>query len=145
MITTEKTVTIEKPVAEVFRFMADFENDPAWRDEIDKIHHVGGPPTGEGAQYRQEIMWSGKKAETTFRVTEYRENGHIAFAGESGDVHASGRYDFMSQHGATQVKVRGEVDLTDVLDVAEDVIGDVVRKTGEQDLENLKQILEQGA
>lgn len=144
MITAEKTIVIDKPVSDVFEFLADFENDPAWREEIDQIHHVGGPAKGVGAEYTQEIVRDGHKAETTFHVTEFRKNKHIAIEGDAGDVHAVGSYDFTSKHGATVLKLHSEIDLTGAIDPAEDVIGEVVQQIGEQDLRNLKLLLEQG-
>jgi hypothetical protein len=46
-------MTIARPVADVFGFLADATNDPQWRPSGVEMTHVSG--TGAGARYRQRI------------------------------------------------------------------------------------------
>ena len=51
MPSAENSIVINKPVAEVFAFVADHENDPKWRPGVNDIKHASGE--GVGTVYRQ--------------------------------------------------------------------------------------------
>src|SRR6266571_2127839 len=48
----QSTVTISRPVGEVFAFLADGENNRLWRPAVREIHREGGAP-GVGSICRQ--------------------------------------------------------------------------------------------
>jgi hypothetical protein len=48
MASFENTVTIRRPVADVFAFLADFENVPAWNYAIVETRKVAPGPVGWG-------------------------------------------------------------------------------------------------
>jgi Polyketide cyclase / dehydrase and lipid transport len=51
--TFENTVIIRRPTAEVFAFLADFENVPRWNYAIVETHKVSQGPVGVGTVYQQ--------------------------------------------------------------------------------------------
>ena len=53
MATFENTVTIRRPIEEVFGFLADFENVPKWNYAIVETHKVSQGPVGVGTIYQQ--------------------------------------------------------------------------------------------
>jgi Polyketide cyclase / dehydrase and lipid transport len=53
MASFENTVTIRRPVEDVFAFLADFENVPAWNPAIVETRKVSPGPVGVGTTYRQ--------------------------------------------------------------------------------------------
>jgi uncharacterized protein YndB with AHSA1/START domain len=53
MPSAEREVTIERPVEEVFAFLANPENDPQWRRGVLDIRRVSGE--GAGAVYEQGV------------------------------------------------------------------------------------------
>ena len=58
---SEYTVTVRRPVAEVFAFLADGENNPRWRPEVTGVRLLSGPGTGArtGARYAQTMTGPG--------------------------------------------------------------------------------------
>lgn len=56
------TVTIPAPRAEVFAFVADSTNDPAWCPLVPEVTQVEGEGPAEGARYRF-IQRTGKKSQ----------------------------------------------------------------------------------
>ena len=60
MASFENTVTIRRPVEDVFAFLADFENVPTWNYAIVETTKVSParwglePPTGRPVQHRAE-------------------------------------------------------------------------------------------
>jgi uncharacterized membrane protein len=141
MIRTRKSITIDRPVDEVFKYMADFENDMEWRNELLEIQRVS-ESEGEGATYHQRVQYEGYEGEETFEITELEPNRRLAFQGRTGDILAQGEYRFIAEDGKTKVEVSAEMSLSEELRPIEPVIADVVKTQGELDLDHLKDILE---
>ena len=53
MATFQNTVTIARPAKEVFAFLADFGNIPAWNYAIARTVQTSPGQPGAGASYRQ--------------------------------------------------------------------------------------------
>jgi uncharacterized protein YndB with AHSA1/START domain len=53
MATFQNTVTIRRPVEDVFAFLADFENVPRWNKAILRTRKTSPGPVGVGTTYRQ--------------------------------------------------------------------------------------------
>ena len=51
MASFENTVTIRRPIAAVFAFLADFENIPAWNYAIVETRKVSPGPVGVGTTF----------------------------------------------------------------------------------------------
>lgn len=141
MIRTRKTITIDRPVDEVFDYMARFENDMEWRTELLEIQRTSPDVEGEGVTYRQRLHYEGLEASATLEVTGFEPNKRIAFR-ESGDLRVEGEYVFTPQDGRTRVEVVEDIEIDGALLPAEGEIRDAVREQGDADLEHLKDILE---
>ena len=62
MLSAEREVTIARPVAEVFAFVADGLNAPSWRPGVMDISLASG--TGLGAVYKQGVKGPGGRPST---------------------------------------------------------------------------------
>lgn len=102
-IKVEKTVTINKPVEELYRFWHDFENLPTFMKHLKSVtvqdnkrsHWVATAPLGASVEWDAEIL-------------EDRENEFISWASvEGADVENSGFVRFTKAPGnrGTEVKV----------------------------------------
>jgi uncharacterized membrane protein len=141
MIRTRKSITIERPVDEVFEYMAHFENDMEWRNELLEIQRTSSVAEGEGATYRQRVQLEGIEGETILEVIGFEPNRLIAFE-EAGDLAARGQYRFDPEDGRTRVEVSEDIELRGALEPAGRSLDETVRQQGELDLEHLKDILE---
>ena len=142
VIRTEKTILIERPIEDVFSYIADFKNDMAWRSELAEIRQTTEFARGQGARYEERLHWGDREANAEFEVVDYRPNSRIEFRGSSGSLSARGEYDLDAEENRTRLTVVGEIELSGVLAAAEEIIAEAVRKQGEEDLEHLKDILE---
>jgi carbon monoxide dehydrogenase subunit G len=142
MAHAEHTTTIDRPRPEVFRFLADGENDPRWRPGVTDMTRVSG--TGVGTRYRQGVKGPlGRRIPADIEITELRESELIAFRGLSGPVRPTGRYELTDDGAGTRVRF--------VLDAKPTGIGRLMAPmvqrsmTGEVGaLDNLKRLLESG-
>ncbi len=53
MIEFENTIQIDRPVTEVFAFLADLENLPTWNYYILEVRKISSGPVGVGTMYQQ--------------------------------------------------------------------------------------------
>ena len=83
MATFENTVMIRRPTAEVFAFLADFENLPTWNYAIVETHKVSEGPVGVGTTYRQ-VRSVPSRSEEHFEVTVYNPPRQLELRGQLG-------------------------------------------------------------
>ena len=65
----EANVEIERPVEEVFAYLADGRNDPQFSPRVLKIERVPDAPTTVGTVFRSTVKDAGMKTAREFRIT----------------------------------------------------------------------------
>ena len=139
-----RTVTINRPRAELFAYWRDLTNLPTFMDNIERIEML------DGKRSRWVVNAPGDTAvEWTAVITEEREGEMIAWASEEGaDVPNSGRIDFRDAQGG-----RGTIVTATILyDPPAGIIGKVIAKMfqrepaiqARRDLRRFKQLMETG-
>lgn len=85
-------ITVAKPLAEVWAYVADVTRNPEWQTWISEIDVVGGGPLALGTQVHQVAeIGSGRSIELTWEVTELEAGSHYRFeTKEQGMVMPSG-------------------------------------------------------
>jgi len=86
MATFENSVAIQRPVGDVFAFLADFENVPRWNYAIEETTKTSPGPVG-GTTYRQSrsIPWRGQEG---FEVTVFDPTRRLVIEGRIGPFQA---------------------------------------------------------
>lgn len=69
MIEVTSEVAVDRPADEVFAFLADAENNPAWQGGMVRCEWRTEPPLRVGSVYEQEARMLGKPIRSTFEVT----------------------------------------------------------------------------
>jgi carbon monoxide dehydrogenase subunit G len=140
MPSAENSVVIEKPRSEVFAFVANHENDQAWRPGVLDIERASGE--GFGAVYRQGVKGPmGRRIPADFEVTAYEKDSHIAFRTLGGPVQPEGSYRFEDADGGTRVMFALNANLRG----PQKLMAPMVRRSMSSQvgaLENLKRVLE---
>jgi uncharacterized protein YndB with AHSA1/START domain len=104
-----QTVTVDRPIAEVFAFLADGTNDPSWRPEVISIRHVEG--TGEGATFAQTMKGpGGRKIKGDFKYTRYEEPSRLDFQVIAGPARPLGSFE-LREVSPTTTEVTFTMDL----------------------------------
>jgi uncharacterized protein YndB with AHSA1/START domain len=100
MPSAERTVTINRPVDEVFRFLEDGTKAPLWRSGVLDVAHVSGE--GLGARYSQGVKGpGGRRIAADYEITEFVPNAKIAFRATAGPVRPTGSFSFESMGTGT--------------------------------------------
>lgn len=103
----EATVEIERPVEEVFAFLANGENDRAFSPRVQEITKTTAGPTGVGTVYASTVKDAGMTTKREFRIVGFERNSKIRWTETSKNlVTAEGGYDFESvSGGSTRVRL----------------------------------------
>lgn len=139
-----RTVTINRPRAELYAFWRDFTNLPSFMDNVERIEVLDD----------RRSHWTvkapgGGHVEWIARITDEREGEYIAWASEEGaDVPNSGRIEFRDAQAD-----RGTIVTATILyDPPAGIIGKVIAKMfqrepaiqARRDLRRFKQLMETG-
>ncbi len=137
----EHRVTIKRPAAYVFAYLADGEKGTEWRTGIIEIKKVSGE--GVGAQYKQSVRGPGGRAiAADYTITEFTPNSVLAFQTTAGPVRPRGRYELVESDGSTTVTFNLDADLAGIKKL---FMGGMVTKTMAtevQALDKAKAVLE---
>jgi len=140
----ERTVVINRPIADVFAFVADGEKAQQWRSGVLEVSKKSGD--GRGAIYRQVVSGpGGRKIDADYEVTEYTPPTHLGFRAIAGPVRPVGSYDLRDDTGNTSLTFKLSADLGGW---KKWVMGGQVEKTMEGEmaaLDKLKSVLESTA
>lgn len=71
MAHVEGEITIERPVDEVFDFVADERNEPRYNPRMTRADKTSPGPIGAGARYKAQTMARGRPVEMTIETTAY--------------------------------------------------------------------------
>ena len=133
-------ILIARPADEVFRFLADPENDLQWRSGVLDLKRISG--TGLGARYQQTVTGpGGKRIAADIEITELEPGHAIAFQTVTGPVRPRGRYLLTAADGGTRLRFELEAKVGGL----KRLMAPIVQKTMDAEvsqLERLKQLLE---
>ncbi|SEC50523.1 Polyketide cyclase / dehydrase and lipid transport [Streptomyces sp. 3213] len=104
----EATAEINRPVEEVFAFLAAGTNDPKFSPRVQQITKTPEGPTAVGTVFTSTVKDAGMKTGRTFRITEFEAPHRIRWAETSKNVVTAdeGGYDLESTGpGTTKVRI----------------------------------------
>ncbi|WP_433380220.1 SRPBCC family protein [Actinoplanes sp. CA-142083] len=85
------TITIDRPLSEVFAFLAHLENLPLWNYAISDTEKISPGAVGAGSRYRQTRTVPARGKET-FEVTEFERDHRLSIRGSLGPFHSEVTY-----------------------------------------------------
>lgn len=104
----EATVVIDRPIEDVFAFLADGENDPKFSPRVLEIRKRTAGPPGEGTIYESTVKDAGMKTTREFELTHFVAPTRIRWAERSKNLvtASEGGYDLEpAGPGATKVRI----------------------------------------
>ena len=138
-------VTINRPVSDVFAYVADGEKCKEWRPGVRDIIRAGGEMTGGvGTRYIQGVKGPmGRRISADFVITVFEPNQRLEFETVTGPARPHGRYDFAAtDDGGTKLTFGLDAELSGIRGR---FMGSAVQKTMDAEvktLDNLKRELE---
>ena len=132
---------IERPVAEVFGFMADLDKLPLWLDGCKKAWSPDGDGRAVGARIIHEDEFMGRTFEASFDVVEWEPDRRMVFEAVSGPFRGLSEEDFYDEGDATRVVIRVTGEPTGFLKAVGFMASRQARDQLERSLDNLEDVL----
>ncbi|MET9624726.1 MULTISPECIES: SRPBCC family protein [unclassified Streptomyces] len=104
----EATVDIDRPIGEVFAYLADGRNDPKFSPRVQRIERIPESPTAVGTIFRSTVKDAGMKTAREFRITAFEPPRSLRWAEVSKNIvtAAQGGYDLEPlPDGGTRVRI----------------------------------------
>jgi carbon monoxide dehydrogenase subunit G len=86
MIREQRTMTIDRPVADVFSYLTNVTTFPEWSSAVQKASLASDPPLGEGSTIRESVKLLGRHTDIEMEVTELKANRIFARRSVSGPI-----------------------------------------------------------
>ena len=140
MFNVEQSIFINRPMQAVFDMITDPTRITEW-GSTDSAEWVTDAPHGVGSKRKSTGKFLGRRLETVGEVTVWEPATRFEF---KTDGSAKARLDHIleSKDGGTQLTVRGEVDLSGLIKIAEPLLKRQVDKQMSTDIGAIKLILE---
>ena len=107
----ENTVTVDRPIGDVFAYLADGANNPRWRSGVLSIERTSTTEEA-GATYRQKLRGpGGRPIDGDYRITTYQPPTLIEFQVTAGPARPTGRFT-LTEAGPGRTTVTFTLDLT---------------------------------
>lgn len=104
MFTRTVTILVNRPIDEVFTFVADARNRPQWDDSVISEDVTSAEPIGMGTTVRTRLRSMGRQYEYTWTVVEHQPPGRMTIESTSGPLPTTLAYRLSGRDGATHVE-----------------------------------------
>src|SRR3954449_8629302 len=103
----EGTAVVDRPIEEVFAFLADGTNDPKFSPRVQEIEKTTEGPVGVGTVYKSTVKDAGMKTTREFEITAFEPPTKIRWTERSKNIVVvpEGGYDLTPVDGGTQLKI----------------------------------------
>ncbi len=121
-------IVINRPIDEVFDFVADERNEPKYNPQMTLAEMVTQAPIGVGAKFHVVITGVGRAADTTVEYTEFDRPRRLGSTTHLSNMDISGKLLFEPQGQSTKMKWLWNIEPRGFLKL----LGPIVRRMGER-------------
>jgi uncharacterized membrane protein len=140
MLEFENAVRIDRPIEDVFAFLADFENIPKWNYYVVDVKKISHGPVSVGSRYHQVR----KTDEQTFRLISFEPGRLIEAKTEPGSLpQLEMRFVVQPEEGKTLLRDQWKL-ATGKPAILEKLAARSIKSAVAENLGKLKQLLENG-
>ncbi len=100
------TLTIRRPIGEVFRFLSQPEHLAAWDGAVRWARRSAGGPLGVGATFAQAIACDGRTEAATGEVVAYEPPHELAWRSDLGSLRTITRITLEATGTGTRLRLR---------------------------------------
>lgn len=140
-----RSTTIAQPAQKIFDFVSNFDNFTRWSTDVVRAELLTAGPVGRGTQARIVRQALGQHFEMHFHLVDFEPHRVIGFEGQMMGIPFGSRMEFTQADAGTNVIQSGTVKVPFLLSFAEPTVRQVLSTTFDNDLRQLKHILESPA
>ena len=142
MIRIQASVTVNRPLEEVFRFMTDNQNALQWQSGLLEAR-VTNDVVGVGKTWVDVVQVLGRRIEIASELTEFEPLRVVGFKSTSGPIPIEGHYSYEPIGQGTKVTFTLQGEPGGFFKLAEPLVARSTQRQWETNLANLKDLLEQ--
>jgi carbon monoxide dehydrogenase subunit G len=142
MTTITQSVTVDRPVQEVWDFISNFENTTRWSRGVLEARQTSDGPLGIGSTLQTVVKAFGRRRTADYLVTEYEPNHAFAFKVTSGPMTSRARYLVEPAGAGTRLTASGEAEARGLYKLLAPMLVRTLKRHSQDDLANVKHILE---
>jgi uncharacterized membrane protein len=101
MLSARAEVTIQRPIADVYEFMADFRNNPRWCPQELEVRRLDGD--GRTQRYENKVKPGPRVLTNDYEVTRESPPTRVTFRGSNKMAEFHGHYELAEAEGSTHV------------------------------------------
>jgi uncharacterized membrane protein len=136
------SVVIARSAAEVFAFVADHQNLPAWTVGVRTSQRLTAGPPGNGSRYKIEGKLLGRTIRSSYQVTAFDPGRGFDGTMTSPVFGFTERYRFEPDHDATRVQMTASAEPHGIFRLLAPVMAAGIRRQVRADHRRLKALLE---
>jgi uncharacterized membrane protein len=102
-------IVIDRPVGEVFDFVADERNEPRYNPRMHNVDKLSDGPIGTGTRYRAETTTRGRSTPMIIEVTAYERPRRLASSTHMSTMDFDGELTFDRVPAGTRMRWSWEV------------------------------------
>lgn len=145
MFTKSVSVIIDRPIEDVFSFVADARNRPQWDESVDKEELTSPEPIGVGSTLRTTFRSMGREYQYTWEVVEHQPPHRMRVDSTSGPFPTTLAFVFSERDGGTSVDASVTGRPTGLMRLIQPVVARTTQQNLDRGYAQLKRLLETGS
>ncbi len=142
MVDRSDSIMIDRPVEEVFAYVTDVTNDPAWHTDVLEARKTSEGPIGMGTVWRSRFKPTMGISEGDMEVVGFEPNRTQVMRGQIGPMQPTLTYLLEPSDGGTKFTRRIEINVSGWMKIMQPMMGMMLPKQNRGFLANLKRVLE---
>ncbi len=138
-------IVINRPVEQVFDFIADERNEPRFNPKMLTVEKVTPGPVGKGTRFRTRVKTRQQTAEMSVEFTAYDRPRRLTSVSKLSNMEIEGTLTFDPVPEGTRMRWSWDLAPRGILRLATPVIGLIGRREERTIWTSLKHLLEQDA
>lgn len=143
MVDVSTSITINRRPEDVFAYVTDVTNDPAWHTDALEARKLTEGPIGLGTRWHVRFKPSMGVSEGDMDVVAHAANRMQTIHGQLGPMEPTLTYEVEPANGGTRFTRRVQIKVSGWMKVMSPLMGMMTRKRSQGFLENLKRVLEE--
>jgi uncharacterized membrane protein len=142
MVSNEESITINRPIEEVFAYVSDLQNGPKWQPALVEARRITKGPLGIGTQFTGARKFMGVRVESVIEYTTYEQDEKISMKSISGNSPFEQSFLFESTKEGTLLKTKLDLQTSGLMGLAKPLIASGLKREMDANFRNLKNLLE---
>jgi len=138
----EREIVINRPVDEVFDFLADGRNEPQYNPNMLRAEQTSAGPVGPGTQFRTEVTNNSRSMEMIYEFTVYERPQRLVGRTIKGPIDVQSTETFDSVPGGTHFRWVMELEARGIFKLMSPLVARRMGRNLDTLLANIKRLLE---